>query len=41
MASFARAKLASMSTDYRIAEAPDLLDFYFNHGARLQRTNPA
>src|ERR1700756_1484617 len=31
---------ASITSDYRVAQAPDPLDFHFNHVARFQRTNP-
>ena len=34
MAGFDRVKLASISSDYRIAQAPNPLDFHFNHVAR-------
>jgi hypothetical protein len=34
MASFGRVKLASISSDDRIAQAPNPLDFHFNHVAR-------
>jgi hypothetical protein len=33
-------KPASIYSDYRVAQAPDPLDFHFNYVARFQRTNP-
>jgi hypothetical protein len=31
---------ASVISDYRVAQAPDSLDFHFHHVARFQWTNP-